>query len=85
MGRGADAGEQRISANSGRASFGWAAGLLAVSIALVTSIWVVVPPVKAVIIDSGDGTGNTAAPPSDPGFAHVGRRSSTTAVYLGNG
>ncbi|MCG8590863.1 MAG: hypothetical protein MJE66_16345, partial [Proteobacteria bacterium] len=47
--------------------------------------WVVVPPVKAVIIDSGDGTGNTAAPPSDPGFAHVGRRSSTTAVYLGNG
>ena len=39
----------------------------------------------AVIIDSGDGSGNTTAPPDDPGFAHVGKRSGLTAVYLGNG
>ncbi len=39
----------------------------------------------AVIIDSGDGSGNTSAPPDDPGFAHVGKRSGLTAVYLGNG
>ena len=39
----------------------------------------------AVIIDSGDGTGNTTAPPDDPGWDHVGKRSGLTAVYLGNG
>lgn len=49
---------------------------------------------SAVIIDSGDGTGNTSAPTapdcllmdcSDPGFAHVGIRTTNglTGVYLG--
>lgn len=39
------------------------------------------PAALAVIIASGDGTGNTAAPPDDPGWEHVSRGSS--AVYLG--
>jgi hypothetical protein len=39
----------------------------------------------AVIIDSGDGTGNTSAPSHDPGFDNVGLRGGLSAVYLGNG
>jgi hypothetical protein len=35
--------------------------------------------VSAVIIASGDGSGNTTAPPDDPGFANVGIRGSGTA------
>ena len=27
---------------------------------------------QGVLIDSGDGTGNTGTPPDDPGWAHVG-------------
>ncbi|MGH0029044.1 MAG: trypsin-like serine protease [Myxococcota bacterium] len=39
----------------------------------------------AVVISTGDGTGNTTAPPDDPGFANVGRSSNNlTGVYLGN-
>ncbi|HEY1599865.1 MAG TPA: dockerin type I domain-containing protein [Pirellulales bacterium] len=40
---------------------------------------------SAVIISTGDGTGNTTAPVNDPGFANVGIRGSGTAVYLGDG
>ncbi|MCZ6463130.1 MAG: hypothetical protein O7A09_02245, partial [Proteobacteria bacterium] len=44
------------------------------------------PPASAVLIDSGDGTGNTSAPPDDPGWDHVGRTDTNlTAVYAGNG
>lgn len=42
-------------------------------------------PGTAVLLDSGDGTQNTSAPVNDPGFEHVGRRGSLTAVYLGDG
>jgi len=42
-------------------------------------------PAAAVLIDSGDGTGNTTAPADDPGFIHVGKRSQFSAVYVGNG
>ena len=38
---------------------------------------------QAVIIETGDGTGNVTAPPDDPGWANLGTRGSTTAVYLG--
>lgn len=38
----------------------------------------------AVVIDIGDGTGNTTAPADDFGFANIGRRADTAAVYLGN-
>lgn len=41
----------------------------------------------AVVIASGDGSGNTSAPPDDPGFGHVGVRlpGNLSAVYLRNG
>lgn len=37
-----------------------------------------------VVIDDGDGSGNTTAPLDDPGFSNVAIRGSATAVYLGN-
>lgn len=42
-------------------------------------------PAAAVIIDSGDGTGNTTAPPDDPGWENVGSSSGFPVVYLRNG
>jgi hypothetical protein len=42
-------------------------------------------PAGAVIIASGDGTGNTSAPPDDPGWDNVGSLSGHAGVYLGNG
>jgi hypothetical protein len=42
-------------------------------------------PATAVIIDSGDGSGNTTPPIDDPGFANVGVRGSLSGVYLRNG
>ena len=38
---------------------------------------------SGVIIDSGDGTGNTTAPVPDPGWSNVGPIAGTTGVYLG--
>ncbi|HTF33322.1 MAG TPA: trypsin-like serine protease [Myxococcota bacterium] len=43
-------------------------------------------PCHAVLIASGDGTGNTSAPADDPGWANVGTRTTgLTVIYLGNG
>jgi hypothetical protein len=44
-------------------------------------------PSSAVIIDLGDGTGNTSAPGDDPGWANVGTTTTggLTAIYLGYG
>jgi hypothetical protein len=42
-------------------------------------------PAGAVIVAPGDGTGNTSAPPKDPGFAQVGVRDGLSAVYIGDG
>ena len=42
-------------------------------------------PAQGVLIDSGDGSGNTTAPADDPGWAHVGIRGGLTAIYVGNG
>lgn len=39
---------------------------------------------RAVVIDTVTGTGNTAAPPDDPGWANVGVLGIGTGVYLGN-
>ncbi|MGC4013690.1 MAG: PEP-CTERM sorting domain-containing protein [Luteolibacter sp.] len=41
--------------------------------------------VSAVVITSGDGSGNITAPPDDPGFANVGTVNGASAIYLGNG
>ena len=38
----------------------------------------------AVVIQFGDGSGNTTAPSDDPGFANVGKRGGASAIYLGN-
>jgi hypothetical protein len=42
-------------------------------------------PARAVLIDSGDGTGNTSAPADDPGWSNVGLRGGLNAIYLGYG
>ena len=42
-------------------------------------------PASAVIIDSGDGTGNTSKPADDPGWQNVGKVNGLNAVYLGYG
>jgi len=46
-------------------------------------LWSPLGDAQAVIIESGDGTGNVTAPPDDPGWANLGTRGSTTVVYLG--
>lgn len=41
-------------------------------------------PLHAVVIDIGDGQGNTTAPVDDFGFGNVGIRGDATAIYLGS-
>lgn len=57
------------------------------SISLALAICVLgAAPSRAVLIGTGDGTGNVTAPPDDPGFANVGRRTTGfTVLYLGYG
>jgi hypothetical protein len=38
-----------------------------------------------VVIDSGDGTGNTTPPADDFGFENVGSASGLSGIYLGGG
>lgn len=40
---------------------------------------------QAVLIDSGDGSGNISAPSNDPGFGHVANIKGLAGVYLQNG
>lgn len=40
---------------------------------------------QAVLIDTGDGTGNTTAPTQDPGFDNVGVVNGLSGVYVRNG
>lgn len=61
-------------------SLRWVFALLVCAVATWMSA-----PAQAVIIDSGDGTGNTTAPPDDPGWDNVGVKSGLTVVYLRNG
>ncbi len=56
----------------------------ALAFAIAASAFIALPAV-AVIIDSGDGTGNVTPPPDDPGFINVGRKSGLSVVYLRNG
>ena len=43
-------------------------------------------PARAVLIDSGDGTGNTTAPADDPGWSSVGRTANgLNGIHLGFG
>ncbi len=47
---------------------------------LIVGVLMSTVPTQAVVLAFGDGTGNTTAPPDDPGFANVGDR----GVYLGD-
>jgi hypothetical protein len=47
------------------------------------AFWSPLGDAQAVIIETGDGTGNVTAPPDDPGWAHLGTRGGTTVVYIG--
>jgi hypothetical protein len=52
---------------------------------LILLIALGVQPAIAVVIDSGDGSGNTGAPADDPGWSNTGVIGGhTTGVYLGN-
>jgi len=51
--------------------------------ALLAFAWV--GAAGAVVIDSGDGAGNTSPPTDDPGLANVGTIGTHAGVYLGNG
>jgi len=49
----------------------------------VLASWSPLGDAQAVIIETGDGTGNVTAPPDDPGWANLGTRNGTTVVYIG--
>ncbi len=55
----------------------WFLPVLFVLVALVL-------PTGAVVIDLGDGSGGTTAPPDDPGWDYVGTQGGLTVIYLGN-
>ena len=66
------------------------ASLLAIRAAVIKALllaalasWSAVGNAQAVIIETGDGTGNITAPPDDPGWANLGTRNGTTVVYIG--
>ncbi len=53
---------------------------------LLLTLLCLAAPSPAVVIDSGDGSGNTTMPVPDPGWDYVAARGgSLTAVYLGDG
>ena len=52
---------------------------------LLTLALLLSAPADALIYISGDGTGNTTAPPDDPGWDHVARVGGLNGTYLGNG
>jgi len=48
--------------------------------------WLLVPgAAPAVVVETGDGSGNTSAPADDPGWLYVGKLGGLSAVYLGDG
>ncbi len=50
---------------------------------VTTALIALATAASAVVIDSGDGTGNKTAPVPDPGWGNVGTLGVKTAVYLG--
>lgn len=52
--------------------------------AAVVSTGLAAAPARAVIIDTLDGSGNTTAPPDNPGWANVGTVNNGSGVYLGD-
>jgi hypothetical protein len=73
-------GEDEASCASRRASgVAFVVALLLAALAF----WSPLGDAQAVLIETGDGTGNVTAPPDDPGWAHLGTRGGTTVVYIG--
>ncbi|MBW2540560.1 MAG: trypsin-like serine protease [Deltaproteobacteria bacterium] len=74
----------RRDTRSGRSSR-ISAGGFAVNALLLAALgfWSPLGDARAVIIETGDGTGNVTAPPDDPGWSNLGTRGGTTVVYLG--
>lgn len=70
----------RSLARSGTLSLVYGRAIAALIASLLVSL-----PTAAVIIDSDPGTGNTTAPPDDPGWDHVGVSNGLSVVYLRNG
>ncbi len=58
---------------------------LSVLVVLATSAVLPASPAFAALIATGDGTGNTTAPASDPGFNRVGVVNGLSGVYVRNG
>jgi hypothetical protein len=58
---------------------------LGFGIAVLLGLALITAPAGAVVIDTLTGSGNTAAPGDDPGWANVGLRGIGTGVYLGDG
>ena len=58
---------------------------LSVLVVLATSAVLPATPTFAALIATGDGTGNTTAPASDPGFNRVGVVNGLSGVYVRNG
>jgi hypothetical protein len=58
-----------------------AAALLVTFLALSAGV---APSARALVIESGNGLGNTSAPVDDPGFDHIGTRGVLGVTYLGN-
>jgi len=54
--------------------------LAALALLLLTT-----PAICALVVESDAGDANTRAPAPDPGWANVGLRGGTAAIYLGNG
>jgi len=52
--------------------------------AVISTLLLAAPPASSVVIDNGDGTGNTGAPVDDPGWDHQGTRAGLTVIYVGN-
>jgi hypothetical protein len=60
--------------------------VLPISIAITLCLFSASPDVAtAVLISTGDGTGNTTPPVADPGFDNVGVVNGLSGVYVGNG
>jgi hypothetical protein len=57
------------------------AGLVLAALAVVAPV----PPAAALVAARPDPERHEHAPPDDPGFAHVGKRGITSAIYLGDG
>ena len=67
-----------------RASVRRLSPMLQGAMAVVVSAAALVGEVRAVVIDTLTGTGNTSAPADDPGWANIGVLGVGTGVYLGN-